>query len=68
VLPPALRSQISTRWSTGVADACAAAGRRSSAATSRESPGPLVVDITAMGAAKRRRILRRAGGRAGDAL
>lgn len=32
------------------------------------SPGPLVVDVTAMGRVGRRRILRRSGGRAGDEL
>jgi thiamine-monophosphate kinase len=32
------------------------------------SPGPLVLDVTALGAATRRRVLRRAGGRPGDEL
>ncbi len=32
------------------------------------SPGPLVVDVTASGCAKRRRVLTRGGGRAGDEL
>ncbi len=32
------------------------------------SPGPLVVDITALGSAQRRRIMRRAGARPGDAI
>ena len=33
-----------------------------------QSPGPLVVDVTAVGAARRRRVLTRAGGRPGDEL
>jgi len=32
------------------------------------SPGPLVVDVTAIGSVRRRRVLTRAGGRAGDWL
>lgn len=32
------------------------------------SPGPLMVDVTAIGAARRRRVLTRKGGRHGDAL
>jgi thiamine-monophosphate kinase len=32
------------------------------------SPGPLVIDVTAIGAARRRRLLRRQGARAGDEL
>src|SRR5688572_20881981 len=32
------------------------------------SPGPLVIDVTAMGAARPRRILRRSGARPGDRL
>ncbi len=32
------------------------------------SPGPLVIDVTAVGAVRPRKILTRAGGRAGDAL
>ncbi len=32
------------------------------------SPGPLVVDVTAIGSVRPRKILRRGGGRAGDAL
>jgi thiamine-monophosphate kinase len=32
------------------------------------SPGPLFVDVTAMGSVRRRRVLTRAGGRAGDEL
>jgi thiamine-monophosphate kinase len=32
------------------------------------SPGPLVIDVTVSGTAKRRKVLTRAGGRAGDEL
>ncbi len=32
------------------------------------SPGPLMVDVTAVGSIRRRRVLRRSGGRAGDEL
>ena len=32
------------------------------------SPGPLIVDVTAIGSVRRRRVLTRAGGRAGDEL
>lgn len=32
------------------------------------SPGPLVIDVTAIGAVRRRRVLRRSGARAGDQL
>jgi len=68
VLPPALTLADFDALVDGVADACAAAGAALVGGNIARSPGPLVVDITAMGAAKRRRILRRAGGRAGDAL
>lgn len=52
----------------GVASESAAAGASLVGGNIARSPGPLVVDVTAIGAAKRRRVLRRAGGRAGDAL
>jgi thiamine-monophosphate kinase len=32
------------------------------------SPGPIVIDVTAIGSARRRRVLTRSGGRAGDEL
>jgi thiamine-monophosphate kinase len=47
---------------TGSESACLVGGNLS------RSPGPLVVDVTAIGSVRRRRVLTRSGGRAGDEL
>jgi thiamine-monophosphate kinase len=52
----------------GVVEATTAAGASLVGGNIARSPGPLVVDVTAIGAAKRRRVLMRHGGRAGHAL
>lgn len=56
----------------GLIDGVAAAARDARVAVAggnlTRSPGPLIVDVTAMGAAHPRKTLRRDGGRPGDAL
>lgn len=52
----------------GVAEAARAARVAVAGGNLTRSPGPLIVDVTAMGAAHPRKTLRRDGGRPGDAL
>ena len=52
----------------GVARTAAAHGAALAGGNLARSPGPLIVDVTAIGACSRRRILARHGGRAGDWL
>ncbi|HEX5070565.1 MAG TPA: thiamine-phosphate kinase [Vicinamibacterales bacterium] len=68
VLPAALPLADFDALIDGVAAECAAAGASLVGGNIARSPGPLVIDVTAIGAANRRRILRRTGGRAGDGL
>jgi len=68
VLPAALPLADFDALVDGVASECAAADAALVGGNIARSPGPLVVDVTAIGAANRRRILRRGGGRAGDSL
>jgi hypothetical protein len=68
VLPPSLPLGEFDALIDGVVTACADAGAALVGGNMARSPGPLIIDITAIGAAKRRRVLTRSGGRAGDAL
>jgi thiamine-monophosphate kinase len=52
----------------GVVRAASSAGAALAGGNIARSPGPLVVDVTAMGSARRRRVLTRSGARAGDLL
>ena len=52
----------------GVIETATAAGAPLVGGNLARSPGPLVVDVTAIGAVGRRKMLRRSGGRAGDLL
>ena len=52
----------------GVVSACDAERAALVGGNLSRSPGPLVVDVTAIGSARRRRVLRRSGGRPEDAL
>jgi thiamine-monophosphate kinase len=53
---------------SGLASMAAAAGVTVAGGNITRSPGPLIVDVTAIGAAKRRKFLTRRGGRPGDQL
>jgi thiamine-monophosphate kinase len=53
---------------SGLASMAAATGVTVAGGNITRSPGPLIVDVTAIGAAKRRKILTRKGGRPGDQL
>jgi len=68
LLPPSLPLADFDALIDGVAGECAAFGAALVGGNISRSPGPLVVDVTAIGAARRRRVLPRGGGRAGDAL
>ena len=68
VLPPNLPLADFDDLIDGVVSAATAAGAALAGGNLARSPGPLVVDVTAMGSVHPRRVLRRAGGRAGDAL
>ena len=52
----------------GVIGACAAERAHLIGGNLAQSPGPMVVDVTAIGSIRRRRLMRRSGGRAGDDL
>ena len=68
VLPPALPVDDFDDLIEGVVSAAAAHGAVLAGGNLARSPGPLVVDVTAVGAAARRRVLTRSGGRPGDLL
>jgi len=68
VLPPALTLADFDALVDGVCVEAAGARAALVGGNIARSPGPLVVDVTAMGAVGRRRVLRRSGGRAGDEL
>jgi len=68
VLPPALPLADFDALIDGVVTASTDAGASLVGGNIARSPGPLVIDVTAIGAAKRRRVLTRHGGRAGHAL
>ena len=68
ILPPAMTLVDFDALINGAVDASTAAGASVVGGNISRSPGPLVVDVTAMGSVGRRRVLTRAGGRAGDEL
>jgi thiamine-monophosphate kinase len=72
LLSLALPAELSLEDFDAIIDGFASLGQVSGATlvggNITRSPGPLVVDTTAIGAVKRRSIMRRAGGRAGDEL
>ena len=68
ILPPALPLADFDALVDGVVAASTAAGASLVGGNIARSPGPLVVDVTAIGAIGRRRVLTRGGGRAGDEL
>lgn len=67
-LPPTLPLDDFDRLIEGVVTAAAAESACLVGGNLSRSPGPLFVDVTAMGSVRRRRALTRAGGRAGDEL
>jgi thiamine-monophosphate kinase len=67
-LPPALPLADFDALVDGVVSATEAAGAALAGGNLTRSPGPLIVDVVAMGSIRRRRMLRRDGGRAGDQL
>jgi thiamine-monophosphate kinase len=68
ILPPALPLADFDALVDGVVSAASEAGAALVGGNISRSPGPLVVDVTAIGAIGRRRVLTRSGGRAGDEL
>jgi thiamine-monophosphate kinase len=68
VLPPSLLLEDYDALVDGVATAAAEAGASLVGGNIARSPGPLVVDVTALGSVGRRRVLTRSGGRPGDEL
>jgi thiamine-monophosphate kinase len=68
ILPPALPLDDFDALVDGVVTEAAGAGAALIGGNISRSPGPLVVDVTAMGSVGRRRVLTRAGGRPGDEL
>lgn len=68
VLPPTLPLDDFDALIDAVGAATAAAGAVVVGGNLSRSPGPLIVDVTAMGVARPRRLLRRSGARPGDAL
>jgi thiamine-monophosphate kinase len=68
VLPPGLPVADFDDLIDGVVTAAGTYGAVLAGGNLARSPGPLVVDVTAVGAAARRRVLSRAGGRPGDLL
>lgn len=68
VLPPTLPAATVEALTDGVLTAAMDYRVALAGGNIARSPGPLVVDVTAMGAVKRRKILTRAGARPGDLL
>ena len=62
------RSPRSTKWSTGSCSLAALHRVTLIGGNITRSPGPLVVDVTAIGSVRPRRILTRSGARPGDAI
>ncbi len=67
-LPPALPIAEFDNLVAGVIAEAEAEGAALVGGNLARSPGPLVVDVTALGSVRRRRALRRSGGRPGDEL
>src|SRR6187399_978355 len=68
ILPPTLPIEDFDALVDGVVATATAAGAVLVGGNIARSPGPLVVDVTAMGAVGRRRLLTRSRGKAGDEL
>ena len=68
ILPASLLVEDFDALVEGAVAEAAAAGASLVGGNISQSPGPLVVDVTAMGSVGRRRVLRRSGGRPGDVL
>lgn len=68
VLPPTLPLDDFDALIDAVATSARAAGAAVIGGNLSRSPGPLMIDVTALGVARPRRLLRRAGARPGDAL
>ncbi len=68
VLPPTLTLDDFDALIDAIAASARAAGAAVIGGNLSRSPGPLMVDVTAMGVARPRRLLRRSGARPGDAL
>jgi thiamine-monophosphate kinase len=68
MLPEHVRSDDVDALLDGFAEMAAAARTTLAGGNVTRSPGPLIVDVSLIGAAKPRRFLTRSGGRAGDAL
>jgi len=68
ILPPTLPVDDFDALVDGVVATATAAGAVLVGGNIARSPGPLVVDVTAMGAVGRRRLLTRSGAKAGDEL
>jgi thiamine-monophosphate kinase len=66
VLPPGLRLADFDAMVDGFMGLAAAAGVALIGGNITRSPGPLIVDVTAMGTVRRRRVLARSGARPGD--
>jgi thiamine-monophosphate kinase len=68
MLPPELALADLDALIDGLLEIATACGVALAGGNITRSPGPLVVDVTAVGSVKPRKILTRGGGRAGDAL
>lgn len=68
LLPPALPLRDFDELIEGVLEEASAAGASLVGGDIARSPGPLAINITAIGSAGRRRVLTRGGGRPGDEL
>jgi thiamine-monophosphate kinase len=68
MLPASLSIDDLDQLIGGVVEMAAAAGLTIAGGNITRSPGPLIVDVTATGAVRPRRVLTRAGGRPGDGL
>ena len=68
MLPPALPLSDLDGVLDGLLQMAAECGVALAGGNITRSPGPLIIDVTAVGSVKPRKILRRGGGRPGDAL
>ena len=68
ILPPGLSIADADELLDGFAAMAAEAGVALAGGNVTSSPGPLIVDVTAVGSVRRRRILTRGGGKPGDLL
>jgi len=68
ILPDTLTAVDVDALLDGLLEIASAAGVSIAGGNISRSPGPLIVDVTAIGSVRPRRVLTRGGGRAGDAL